>query len=131
MAAAGDPPDMVWRDRDRVRDQYRQAVDYALRVVTAYAARHAADPPLMIVVGDHQAAGFVALDDRFDVPVHVIGPPDLVARVASWGWAPGLLPDADPEAGDGAGGAAPRGMDTLRDMILTAFSDPPAPEPGS
>jgi hypothetical protein len=29
MALSGDPPDVVWRDRDRVRDQYRQAVDYA------------------------------------------------------------------------------------------------------
>jgi hypothetical protein len=38
----GDPPDVVWRDRDRVRDQYRQAVDYALTVVFDYAARHAA-----------------------------------------------------------------------------------------
>jgi hypothetical protein len=64
MAAAGDPPDVVWRDRDRVRAQYRLAVDYALRTVLSYAERHADDPPLMIVVGDHQAAGFVALDER-------------------------------------------------------------------
>jgi hypothetical protein len=63
MAASGDPPDVVWRDRDRVRDQYRQAIDYALNVVFDYAARHAADPPLIFVVGDHQAAGFVALDE--------------------------------------------------------------------
>ena len=86
MAEAGEPPDVVWRDRDRVRDQYRQAVDYALRVVFEYAARHADDPPLIFVVGDHQAAEFVALDDRADVPVHVIGPEARVARVESWGW---------------------------------------------
>jgi hypothetical protein len=73
-------PSVVWRDRDRVRDQYRQAVDYALSVVFDYAARHAADPPLIFVVGDHQAAGFVALDDRPDVPIHVIGPDALVVR---------------------------------------------------
>ena len=30
-AAAGDPPEVVWRDPDRVRDQYRLALDYALR----------------------------------------------------------------------------------------------------
>ena len=30
-AAAGDPPEVVWRDRERVRDQFRQALDYALQ----------------------------------------------------------------------------------------------------
>ncbi len=113
MASAGDPPDVVWRDRDRVRDQYRQALDYALRVVFDYAARHAGDPPLIFVVGDHQAARFVALDDRPDVPVHVIGPEALVARADGWGWADGLLPGAEVE---------PRGMHRMRDLILDAFS---------
>ncbi|MDG4647786.1 sulfatase-like hydrolase/transferase [Roseibacterium sp. SDUM158017] len=113
MALSGDPPDVVWRDRDRVRDQYRQAVDYALRTVFDYAARHADDPPLMIVVGDHQAAGFVALDERPDVPVHVIGPERLVAPAAEFGWRRGLVPAADGEV---------RGMDRMRDMILEAWT---------
>jgi hypothetical protein len=113
MAEAGDPPDVVWRDRDRVREQYRQAIDYALRVVFDYVARHAADPPLIIVLGDHQAAGFVALDDRPDVPVHIIGPEALVDVAEAWGWTSGLLPDA---------GATPIPMDRMRDMILRAFS---------
>jgi len=113
MAEAGDPPDVVWRDRDRVREQYRQAIDYALRVVFDYVARHASDPPLVIVLGDHQAAGFVALDERPDVPVHIIGPEALVDVATDWGWTAGLLPDA---------GAAPIPMDRMRDMILEAFS---------
>jgi hypothetical protein len=119
MAAAGDPPEVVWRDRERVRDQYRQAVDYALNVVVDYAARHAADPPLIFVVGDHQAAGFVALDDRPDVPVHVIGPEALVAATADWGWEQGLVPGT---------GIAPRSMATMRDLILDSYSA--APERG-
>lgn len=119
MASAGDPPDVVWRDNDRIRAQYRLAVDYALRVVTGYAARHAEDPPLMIVLGDHQAAGFVALDDRADVPIHIIGPPDLVARVADWRFAPGLLPPPD---------LAPVPMDRMRDRVVRAFSANPPPE---
>lgn len=113
MAAAGDPPDVVWRDRDRVRAQYRLAVDYALQAVLSYAARHAAEPPLMIVLGDHQAAGFVALDDRPDVPIHVIGPAHLVARTAGWGLAPGLIPPPD---------APVAAMDRMRDRILQAFT---------
>lgn len=113
MAAAGDPPDVVWRDRDRVRAQYRLAVDYALQAVLGYAARHAENPPLMIVLGDHQAAGFVALDERPDVPIHVIGPAHLVARAADWGLTPGLLPQEDVPV---------IRMDRLRDMILGTFS---------
>ena len=119
MAEAGDPLDVVWRDTDRVRDQYRMAVDYALRVVFDYAARHAQDPPLIFVVGDHQAASFVALDDRPDIPVHVIGPEALVSATGAWGWTAGLVP------GDTV---AVRSMAAMRDMILKAFS--PATEAG-
>jgi hypothetical protein len=122
MAQAGDPPDVVWRDHDRVRDQYRQAVDYALRVVFDYAARHAEEPPLIFVVGDHQAAEFIALDERPDVPVHVIGPDHLVNRAADWGWTNGLLPDDD---------ATPRSMNEMRNLILDAFSTPPSKGPSN
>ena len=115
MAQSGDRPEVVWRDHDRVRAQYRDAVTYALDVVVDYALLHAEDPPLMIVVGDHQAAGFIALDERPDVPVHVIGPPDLVALVDAWGWTPGTLPTDD---------APLLPMEAMRDKILEAFSTP-------
>jgi hypothetical protein len=113
MAASGDTPEVVWRDRDRVRDQYRLAIDYSLRTVIEYAALHADDPPLMIVVGDHQAAGFVAQDERPDVPVHVIGPAHLVERVAAWNWQPGMVPSPDTPV---------LSMGALRNMILETFS---------
>ncbi len=116
MATSGEAPDVVWRDRDRVRDQYRLAIDYSLRTVIDYLARHAEDAPLTIVLGDHQAAGFVALDDRHEVPVHVIGPEHLVDRVAAWGWANGLVPAPDTPVVS---------MARMRDMIIEAFSDCP------
>ena len=115
MAEAGDPPDVVWRDRDRVRDQYRKAIDYALSVVFDYAARHAETAPLIFVLGDHQAASFVALDERPDVPMHVIGPDHLVERVAAWGWTDGLIPDTS---------AVARPMKDMRDLILETFTTP-------
>ncbi|MFP4275366.1 MAG: sulfatase-like hydrolase/transferase [Paracoccaceae bacterium] len=115
MAEAGPSPETVWRDHDRVREQYRQAVDYALRVVLDYAARHAEDPPLIFLVGDHQPAGFVALDERADVPVHVIGPEPLVARAGAWGWTEGLLPAPEAQVTP---------MDRMRGMILDAYSGP-------
>jgi hypothetical protein len=113
MVTSGDPPDVVWRDRDRVRAQYRLAVDYALQTVFAYAARHADDPPLLIVVGDHQAASFVALDERRDVPIHIIGPHHLVERVADAGFSPGLVPQSQ---------APVLSMDRMRHLLLQTFS---------
>lgn len=112
MADAGDPPDVVWRDRDRVRDQYRQAVAYALEAAFGWAARAEA-APLVFILGDHQAAGFVAQENRYDVPIHVIGPPDLVDRAAAWGFTPGLIPPQTLE---------PIPMEEMRDRIITTFS---------
>ncbi|WP_233488881.1 LTA synthase family protein [Rhodovulum sp. 12E13] len=113
MAQAGDPPDVVWRDRDRVRAQYGEAVDYALRTVFDWAARQGDAPPLLLVLGDHQAAPFVALDDRPDVPAHLIGPPDLVAAAAAWGWGEGLVPAPD---------GTVDGMEVMRDRLLATWS---------
>ncbi|SIT07567.1 Phosphoglycerol transferase MdoB [Roseivivax lentus] len=113
MAASGDTPKEVWRDRDRVRLQYRKAIDYALDTVFAYAALHAEDPPLLIVLGDHQAADFVSLDDTAQVPIHVIGPPHLVSEIDAWGWTPGLIPASDSPV---------IAMDRMRDLLIEAFS---------
>ena len=114
MAQEGDPPAVVWRDRDRVRDQYRQAVAYSLEVVLDWLARmEPGRMPLVIVVGDHQAAGFVAQEDRYDVPMHVIGPAALVQRAGEWGFAPGLVPPQEMQ---------PLPMQAMRDRIVAAYS---------
>ncbi len=119
MATSGDAPDIVWRDRDRVRAQYRLAVDYALQTVFAYATRHADDPPLLVVIGDHQAASFVALDERPDVPIHVIGPEALVERLADYDFHDGLIPPDDTSV---------RSMATMRGLLLDAYSSSPIAE---
>ncbi|PWJ22442.1 sulfatase [Jannaschia seohaensis] len=112
VATSGDPPEVVWRDRDRVRAQYREAIDYALSAVFEYALLHSDAPPLILVIGDHQAAEFVALDDRPDVPIHVLGPTALVDALAPLAPDPGLLPRE----------GAVRPMTDLRDAILTVYS---------
>ena len=114
VATSGDPPEVVWRDRERVRLQYKLAVDYALQSVLEYAVLHAPAPPLIFVVGDHQAAEFIALDNRSDVPLHIIGPAHLVERLSKIAPYPGLLPDD-------AANVFP--MQQVRDAILTAFTD--------
>ncbi len=112
-ATSGDPPEVVWRDRDRIRAEYRKAIDYSLQTVGAYAQLHADEPPLMIVLGDHPPARTVAQDESDAVPIHLIGPPALADLIEDWGWTPGLVPDAQ---------APLWPMDAFRDRFLTAFS---------
>lgn len=115
IASSGDTPEVVWRDRERVRFQYRLAVDYALQAVFEYAVLHAEDPPLMVVIGDHQAASFIGLDERREVPVHIIGPAHLVSTLDAIAPSGGLLPEE-------GSGVVP--MDALRDILLHAFATP-------
>jgi len=117
-ALSGDPPEVVWRDHDRVRDQFRLAVDYSLQSVGAWAARHAGDPPLMVVLGDHEPARFVSGVDGFDVPVHVIGPADLVDQFADLGWSEGMIPQPDIPS---------MRMDNLRDVLLSRLGSGAGP----
>lgn len=118
MAISGDSPRDVWRDRDRVRRHYRDSVDYALRTALEYAERQGPDGPLIFLLGDHQAAPGIAMDDGRDVALHVIGPEDLVARTAGWGFTLGLIPPDESEA---------MPMDRMRDLILTGFTSGAAP----
>jgi hypothetical protein len=113
-ATSGDPPEVVWRDRDRVRLEYRKAIDYSLQVLGEFALLHAEEAPLLVILGDHQPARFVSGSDSFDVPVHVIGPPGLIAGLDDWGWSSGLVPEAE---------APVWRMDAFRDRFLAAFSD--------
>jgi hypothetical protein len=118
-ATSGDSPAVVWKDTDRVRDQYRMAIDYALQAATEYAARRK-DQPLFVILGDHQPTGFVAGIDSRDVAVHLIGPPELVARAADWNWREGLVPDIDTPVWP---------MEDFRDhFIRTYSSDSPLTE---
>ena len=115
-AVAGDTPEIIWRDENRVRDQYRQALAYSLATVVAFAEREAEDRPLFVVLGDHQPAGFVSEEiGGRAVPIHVIGAPETVARLDGWHWTPGLLPTTD---------APIWPMEDFRDRFLDAFFAP-------
>jgi hypothetical protein len=112
-ANSGESPEELWRDPDKVRAQYGLSIDYALRTVLSFVARRSATAPVFIILGDHQPASFVSGDAvNRDVPIHLIGPPGIVARAAAWGWTPGLLPDPDTPAWP---------MEDFRDRFLAAF----------
>lgn len=116
MSTAGDPPEVVWQDPDRIRAQYRDAVGYSLTVALDWAARAGDPAPLVLILGDHPAAGFVSQTGGPDVPAHLIGPPDVLALTDAWGWSRGLVPD--PTTPDWP-------MEAFRDRFLQAFSGTP------
>jgi hypothetical protein len=114
FAAAGDPPEVVWLDPDRIREQFRQSIAYSLTVVGEYLARHAGSGAVTIVLGDHEPAAFVAGGEGREVPIHLVGPPEALARIDGWGFTPGMVPAED---------APVWSMDAFRDRFLSAFSD--------
>ena len=70
---AGEAPVSLWRDPDRVRNHYAQAIAYALKVAGGFASRYVGDETLMIVLGDHQPAPLITGEKASqDVIVHVI-----------------------------------------------------------
>lgn len=108
-----DTPEMVWRDRARVRSQYGLALAYSLEIAFDFAARQGPDGPLMIILGDHPAAGFVAQVGGPDVPMHVIGPPAVLENLHAWPLTPGLTPTPVAQVWP---------MQAFRDRFLAAFS---------
>jgi hypothetical protein len=112
-ATMGPSPRELWKDYDKVRDQYRLAIDYTLQATFEHVARLGNGAPLVIVVGDHQPAGFVSQIDSLDVPIHMIGPPDVLDQIVGWNWTDGLIPDAD---------APVWRMDAFRDRFIGAFT---------
>jgi hypothetical protein len=116
-ANEGDPPQVVWRDPERVRHQYTLAIDYVLGVLASYVAQFVDQRTLVIVVGDHQPAPLITGEDAGrDVPIHVIArDPALLEPFRAWGLGAGMRPEG-----------APVGlMDGFRDWFLEAFSEQP------
>lgn len=114
-AGAGERPEELWLDQERVREHFALSVDYALGAMASYAERFADERLLLIVLGDHQPAPLVTGEGvSWEVPMHVIsGDPALVEPFVAWGFKPGPVPSRlHPE----------RGMDQFRDWFVRAYS---------
>jgi hypothetical protein len=114
-AGRGDPVDVVESDPDRMRDGYRRSIEYSLSTLVSYVEKYGDDDLVLVVLGDHQPAAFVAGDDAgMDVPVTIVTRDRAVLdRIAGWGWQDGLRP----------GPRAPVWpMESFRDRFLTAFA---------
>ena len=111
----GDTPEVVWQNTERIREQYRKSIEYALANIVSYAINYGDDNLVILALGDHQPAPFVAGDsDNRDVLVHLISRDSKVMdAVKDWHWTDGMLP---------AGNAPVWGMDKMRDRFIAAFS---------
>lgn len=96
-ADTGDPPAVLWRDFDRVREHYALSIAYSLEVVAGYIETFLDEEDLLIVLGDHQAAPLITGEGASRaVPMHVISrDPRLIEAIADWGWTPGVAPTAE------------------------------------
>jgi hypothetical protein len=114
---AGERPEDLWRDVDRVREHFALSVDYAVHAATSYAERYVGSDMLLIILGDHQPAPLVTGDGApRTVPVHVVsGDGALVEPFLEWGFVPGAFPDPEAE---------PPGMDRFRPWFVRTFSAP-------
>lgn len=115
-ADAGEKPEELWKDGDRVRSAYARSVAYSVDVVASWAAHFVDENTLLIALGDHQPAPLITGDDAVrTVPVHVIArDPALLEPFAEWGFATGTIPSRE--------GTALR-MDAFRPWFLGAYSD--------
>ncbi|MGO2240172.1 MAG: alkaline phosphatase [Halomonas sp.] len=116
---AGDPPEVLWQDIERIRDHYAWSVDYAVKVTGRWAERVVGDNTLMIVLGDHQAAPLITGDNASAaVPVHIISAdPALLTPFIARGFVPGTLPVLEQAEN------APR-MSELRHWLQADFGEP-------
>ncbi|MEV8593727.1 sulfatase [Streptomyces sp. NPDC052012] len=116
----GTDPKEVWKDPEKVRTEYRRAVEYSLRSLTEWVERYGDEDTVLVFLGDHQPVPTVtAGSTNKDVPVTIVARDQKVLdRVADWNWTDGLKPAPD----------APRwGMDKFRDRFMTAYGPQGAP----
>ncbi|MFE4963178.1 sulfatase [Streptomyces sp. NPDC056660] len=111
---AGKVPAEVWKDTESVRTEYRVSVEYSLRGLIGFMRRYADANTVLVFLGDHQPRPeVVAGSPRRDVPITIVAhDPEVLDRVAGWGWTPGLKP---------AGDAPVWAMNQFRDRFLKAF----------
>ncbi|MGI5131569.1 sulfatase-like hydrolase/transferase [Pseudonocardia sp. CA-107938] len=123
-AGQGDPEEAVKASPERMRDGYRRSIAYSLSTLISYVENYGDDDLVLVFLGDHQPAPFVAGETAGkDVPITIVArDPAVLDRINGWGWQDGLRP----------GPAAPVWpMDSFRDRFLTAFGPPASSGPPS
>lgn len=114
---------MKWSNLKQAHDPYIASIVYDLNVVGDYIRRFETEDTLVFILGDHQPVKEASRSDKWDVPIHVAGPEDLVARFSSnSGFAPGLRPVPE---------AKPLPMEEFLALFLRTLSTPSRCAPGT
>jgi hypothetical protein len=116
MAPPASERDAVWAEGPgAVRAAYAGATAYTLETLVSYIEEFGDDELVLVLLGDHQPLPAVAGPDAgFDVPVSIVTrSPDVLDRVAAWGWSEGLRPAPD---------APVWPMEAVRDRFLATFA---------
>ncbi|MGF0173889.1 sulfatase [Streptomyces sp. Marseille-Q5077] len=110
----GTDPKEVWKDPERVRTEYRRAIEYSINSLTEWVERYGTDDTVLVFLGDHQPVPTVTAGSTSkDVPVTVVArDPKVLEKIADWHWTDGLKP---------AQNAPTWGMDKFRDRFMTAY----------
>jgi hypothetical protein len=100
-----------WTD---MTQDYADSLRYTFSALAGFMRQRGRRAPILIVLGDHQAAATVSgTRASWDVPVHVLVPPGpILETLKRGGFAPGMRPE----------GAALGGMHELAPRLLSAFS---------
>lgn len=124
MPAQGQSPEDLLGDSAKTKAAYGESIQYSLSVLISFVETFPDDDLVLIAVGDHQPAAVITGPDASrDVPITIIARDrDVMSRMASWGWQPGLLPDAQ---------APVWPMDAFRDRFLTAYGPQQTIRPAS
>ncbi|MFF7236662.1 sulfatase [Streptomyces collinus] len=110
----GTDPTEVWKSAERVRTEYRKAIQYSLDSLTQWVQRYGDKNTVLVFLGDHQPVPTVTGGSTSrDVPVTIVArDPKVLDRVSGWGWTEGLKPAHD---------APEWSMDKFRDRFMTAY----------
>ncbi|MFC9424777.1 sulfatase [Streptomyces sp. NPDC056987] len=116
----GTNPTEVLADPEKLRNEYRRAIEYSLSSLISYVEKYGTDDTVLVFLGDHQPNATVTGPGAGrDVPISIVArDPKVLDRVSDWGWQDGLKPGPD---------APVWRMDTFRDRFLTAYG----PQAGS
>ncbi|MGW0186684.1 CDP-alcohol phosphatidyltransferase [Streptomyces sp. NPDC003362] len=117
-----DPADVV-ASSARSKEEYGKSVQYSVTSLTQWLRRYGGDDTVLVFLGDHQPIARVSGDDASrDVPVSIVAKdPEVLEKIADWGWTDGLEP---------AGDAPVWKMSAFRDRFLTAYGSTPSGKNG-
>ncbi|MBO0885235.1 MAG: sulfatase, partial [Mycobacterium sp.] len=116
MPKQGQPPSVVWRDAQKVKDVYGQSIRYSLTSLFSFVKISHDKNLVIIALGDHQPGTTASGPNASHrVPISIIAhDPKVLDQISSWDWQNGMLPDPH---------APVWPMDAFRNRFLTAYSD--------